>query len=458
MLPPEHVRMRIHPWARRVGLIIFLVVLSGCGDTLSNEEAPLLVRAVDQDIESVGGITPHTDRETADLNVYVDRSLSMRPYTTGGQSAYFDLLGTLDGQLAGQVNFFGFGYPSQDEEQVVRPVDAVLLEEADTYAWVNNDYASLFDDLPPTEPHLIISDGVQSDPQQGARQRGIVRSIGAWLETGGVFTLLAYRGPYEGTYYHEVPTTGAIAYSCSDRPFYGFGFFPSVAAKQKYLEILEANGVEAVHEVTIGTSSASVVPRERAHPSGEDERRGERLFRGITDHRGTHPDVGHVFSGQVTDPNASAGSPLQFDVSIDSTALPWRALSDENRERVMRALEPTFAHWRIDTLQVEQNTVALAKTDVPRVFDTDTVLRGPWQAHVDASLAYTPPERKQRLASVIQLGVGPTGANQLIPNGLSTRRDDSARACSQTLNIQQTMGAVLREHYVLGEALLVTEW
>ncbi|PEN07932.1 hypothetical protein CRI93_05665 [Longimonas halophila] len=440
------------------GLLALLIVLSGCGEPLSNEEAPLLVEEVNRQIESVGDMTPPPEQDVGDLQVYVDRSVGMRPYTLGGASVYFDLLETLDGQLAGQVDFHGFGYPSQEQGQVVEPVDALFMEDPAAYTWVNNDYESLFADLDPDQPHLIISDGVQSEPEEGARFGGIVNSIGAWLETGGVFTLLAYRGPYEGTYYHEVPDTGAISYSCSDRPFYGFGFFPSVAAKQEYIEILEANGVETVHQITIGTSSASVVPREHSHPANEDQRRGERLFRSLTDHRNTHPDVGHVFSGQVANPDASAGSPLQFDVSVDSTTLPWRTLSGTDRERVMNALEPTFQHWRIDTLSVGNRQVALTETNAPRTFDTRATVRDTWHAHVDALLSHSPQQRKERIASVVQIGLGPTGANRLIPNDLSVRRDAAASACSQTLNIQPTMGAVIREHYVLGEALLVTEW
>lgn len=445
-------------WMSWAGLLALLVVMVGCVDPpLSDDEAPPLVEEINRHIESVGDITPHPEQEVGDLQVYVDRSASMRPYTLGGESVYFDLLSTLDGQLAGQVDFYGFGYPSQEQGQVVEPADPFFLEDPDAYLWVNNDYGPLFADLDPDQPHLIISDGVQSAPEEGARFGGIVSSIGAWLETGGIFTLLAYRGPYDGTYYHEVPEIGSIAYSCDDRPFYGFGFFPSVAAKQEYLNILEANGVETAHEITIGTSSTSVELRERAHPV-DDQRRGERLFRSLTDHRDTHPDVGNVFSGRVANPNASPGAPLQFDVSVDSTVLPWRTLSEANRERVMDALQPTFQHWRIDTLSVANSNVVLTKTDEPRIFNTDATVHDTWQAHVDASMSYVPQQRRERIASVVQLGLGASGANRLIPDDLSVRRDDDPSACSQTLNIQQTMGAVIREHYVLGEALLVTEW
>ena len=438
-------------------MLALLVLISGCGEILSTKEAPLLVDAINEHIKSVGDITPPAKAEVGDLQVYVDRSASMRPYTSTRNGAYANLLRTLDGQLAGQIDFYGFGYPSEEQGQVVSATRALLLEDPSAYVWVNNDYGSLFSNLEPDQSHLIISDGIQSEPEEGARFGGIVSSIGEWLETGGVFTLIAYRSPYEGTYYHEAPTKGAIAYNCSDRPFYGFGFFPSVSAKQEYLAILEANDIAATHQLTIGTSSASVAPRERAHPV-EDQRRGERLLRSFTDHRGTHPDVGHVFSGQVVDPKGGAGSPLQFDVSVDSTSLPWRALSDADRERVMDALEPTFQHWHLDTLSVANDNAVLTETDAPRIFNTGSTPHSTWQAHVDASISYAPKQRQRRIASVVQVGLGPTGANQLIPDALTTNRDDYEEACSQTLNIQKTMGAVVREHYVLGEALLVTEW
>lgn len=97
----KHIRIRSRMcWT---GLLALLIVLSGCGDTLPEEQAPLLVEEINRHIESVGNITPHAEQEAGDLQVYVDRSLSMRPYTTGGESVYFDLLSTIDGQLAGQV-------------------------------------------------------------------------------------------------------------------------------------------------------------------------------------------------------------------------------------------------------------------------------------------------------------------------------------------------------------------
>ena len=73
-------------------------------------------------------------------------------------------------------------------------------------------------------------------------------------------------------------------------------------------------------------------------------------------------------------------------------------------------------------------------------------------------MTYEPDTPPTRVASLLTLGVSPAGANTVIPDSYSTRRDDRPAKCSRTLNLQRTIGAVLREHYVLGRALLVTEW
>jgi hypothetical protein len=398
--------------------------------------------------------------EKADLGavqVYVDRTLSMRPFTAAGSSPYFTLLRGLDELLGDEARFYGFGYPTDDGGQVVRPADPVLLETPAQYTFVNNDYGPLFSGLETRKTHLVVSDGVQSEPRQGERFGEIATSIGRWIEQGGIFTLIVFRAPYDGPYYHEAPTVGTVDYRCDDRPFYVFGFFPSVAAKTDLLDILEGGGASPFYTLTVGEVSAAVRAQENAPPQDPTAPRGPRLLASFETHGDSSPRIHHVYSGRPATKTGTV-SPLRFTVAFDSTRTPWSRLTASARERVARSLEPSFQHWRIDTLSVPRKTVSLTRLSAPDLVDPIARLgESSWTAQLKTPLSFTPPERT-RIASLLTIGLSPAGANSLVPDALSTRRDDRPAACSRTLNIQPMIGVVLREHYVLGRALLVTEW
>lgn len=445
-------------WLAVIAGIVFL--LSGCnGDVISDPESEALVSHLAKETPSVGSITPLPQDVRDRVDVYVDRSLSMQSFTRAERSSYFNVLSELDGLLAGSIQFYGFGFPSEQQGQVTEPINAVLLEEASSYTYLNNDYGALFGSLEPGSghTHLVVSDGVQSDVD-GPRFGEVVASIGDWIEQSGVFSLMVYRAPYRGTYYHEVPTTGRVQYNCDDRPFYIFGFFPSVQAKNEILEILKGGDVAPEHVITIGEASASVVAQENGLPP-LGERRGPRVLASFTNHSVSSPNINHVYSGRPT--KGDKGTPLHFEVRFDSTA-PWTSLSDNDMRQVAESLEPSFRHWRIDTLEVNPENVVLAPTTAPNVFDVDTQLDRDQSrtAHLITSMAHAPggARDRERIASVLTVGLSPNGANRLIPGSLSTRRDDRPSACNRTLNIQRTIGAVLREHYIVGRALLVTQW
>jgi hypothetical protein len=444
-----------------VGAAIFVLVLilftTINSKVLSDKEAVPLVEAVFTQVTPQGGVMSAQGESLEQVRVYVDRTMSMRPFTTQRQSPYFNLLKGLDELLAGSVRFYGFGYPSDQGDQVVQTVEPVLLEEPTQYTFVNNDYGPLFSKLSPTETHLVISDGVQSEPEQGERFGGLVSPIGRWIEQGGVFSLIAFRAPYEGTYFHEAPTVGRIEYSCDDRPFYIFGFFPSVKAKTELLDILKGGGVSPFYSLTVGEASASVRARANEPPEDPTAPRGPRVLTAFSTHGDSSPKVSHVYSGRSAKKGGNV-SPLQFAVTFDSTSGLWSRLSEDAMGRVARSLDPSFRHWRIDTLSVPRKKASLTRLRAPEVIESTSHLgessRNAW---LETSLSFNPDQR-MRLASLLTVGLSPAGANSLVPDALSTRRDDRAAACSRTLNIQPMIGVILRKHYVVGRALLVTEW
>jgi len=440
-----------------VFILIVVLFTTINSEVLSDREAGPLVDAVFDEVTAQGGVMATRDGSLKQVRVYVDRTLSMRPFTTPGQSPYFDLLEGLDALLAGKIQFRGFGYPSEEEGQVVKSADPVLLEEASQYTFVNNDYGPLFSSLSPQKTHLVVSDGVQSEPTQGERFGEIVTSIGGWIKKGGVFSLVAFRAPYRGTYYHEEPTVGKMEYSCDNRPFYIFGFFPSVEAKKELLDILESGEVSPFYTLTVGEASASVRARASKPPEDPTAPRGPRVLTAFNRHGESSPEVNHVYSGRPAKKNGSV-SPLQFTVTFDSTSALWSRLSTDATKRVARSLDPSFRHWRIDTLSISQENVSLTPLRTPELVEaTAQTGKSSRTARLETSLSFTP-EQRMRLASLLTVGVSAAGANSLIPDALSARRDDRASACSRTLNIQPMMGVILREHYVLGRALLVTEW
>jgi hypothetical protein len=437
-----------------LGIVLFSI---GCRGVLYDEEAPLLVEEVFTDVSPQGGVMSTEKADLGAVQVYVDRTLSMRPFAAAGSSPYAALLRGLDDLLYSDSQFYGFGYPTDDGGQVVRPADPVLLETPAQYTFVNNDYGPLFSELETGKTHLVVSDGVQSEPRQGERFGEIVTSIGRWIEQGGIFTLIVFRAPYDGPYYHEVPTVGTVNYRCDDRPFYAFGFFPSVAAKTELLDILEDGGVSPFYTLTVGEVSAAVRAQENAPPKDSTVPRGPSLLTSFEKHGDSSPKIHHVYSGR---PATKIGtvSPLRFTVAFDSTRTLWSRLTASGRERVARSLEPSFRHWRIDTLSVPSKTASLTRLSAPELVDpTARPGESSWTAQLKTPLSFTPPELT-RIASLLTIGLSPAGANSLVPDALSTRRDDRPAACSRTLNIQPMMGVVLREHYVLGRALLVTEW
>jgi len=426
----------------------------GCGGP-SPDEIDSVVSKIDRDNN------PDTLIGLKTFKVFVDRTLSMKPFAKKGSGPYGRMIRILDNVFATRSSFYGFGYRTREGDQDIDPVSAVQLQDPSKYQWVNNDYARLFSSFKSAgdTSRLVISDGVQSDVEGGERFRRIVRAIGNWIEGGGVFSLLAYRAPYEGTYYHEAPEQGRIEYECPDRPFYVFGFFPSQNAFHDLSSVLEDEGFLPVHQVLIGETVSQVSPHWEALPTSGGQR-GARLLNGFKDYEGKE-GLHNVYYGR---PILNEGeAKVRFDATIDLQDFPWRGLSSQELERVVTTMEPSVRSWATNSFQ--SDTASTRFLGSKRIGGSDTEIRilsksdSVWTAGIQMPLSHGPPEEGSRLmASVLSLHPSPTGANRLIPSELSTRRDDRSSACSRTLNLRPMLGAVLRQHYVIGKTVLVTDW
>ncbi len=395
------------------------------------------------------------------FKVFVDRTLSMKPFIGEGESLYDQVIRILDNRFATKSSFYGFGYRTQKGKQHVDPISALNLQDPSSYQWVNNDYAELFSSFSSFKDtsRLVISDGVQSDVRGGERFRRIVKSIGDWVDGGGVFALLAYRAPYRGTYYHEVFEPGRIEYDCSDRPFYVFGFFPSVSAFKDLSGVLFDEGFTPAHQILIGETEAKVSPYKWALSEGQEDR-GRRLLNGFKDYGG-EGNLRNVYYGRSILNDGDAN--LRFNISFDLEEYPWRGLSGRELERVVETMEPSIRSWSVNSVQ--KDTASTQPLGTRRVEGSEAEVRilsksdSIWTAGVQIPLFERPQKGgRQLMASVLSLNPSPTGASRLIPSELSTGRDDRASACSSTLNLQPMLGAVLRQHYVIGRTMLLTDW
>lgn len=402
-------------------------------------------------------------QDNPEMRVYVDCSLSMAPYTSADASPYRTVLQATDNLFGGTSSFFCFGFPSKTESQVVQPVRTGALLSPDAYGYVNNDYGILFqnflpDDGQPSTTHIVMSDGVQSSPTGGARFARIVDAIGAWVHEGGIFALLTYRTPYRGTYYNEVPQPGQVTYNCGDRPIHLFGFFPSPDALDSFVEVMETE-VTADYRIRVGLPAARLMPTDELAdapiPSG-----GLHKPRDVTSY--LTPDVtGDVNAGIVT--GGGSLTSLTYGVRFDPEAAPWSTVEADVRRQIFSSADVTLtahqiANWAggpADTLSVTplpDDGIRLMSDPEWAVVNDSLVT---YQFPVDVSF---PKSGRNHVALDVQLGLSPNGANRLVPGSLSTQVDADPRACSRTLNLGRTLGAILRNHYIVGRSLTFLQW
>ena len=427
-------------------LLLVLGALTGCDPAIDDAVATEVSRTLTAPTE--------TAIQLGNTFAYVDLSASMRPYTAGSDGALRRLVQALDNALGAQL--YGFGFPDEESGQVVDRVAGSSALLASRFDRVNNDYGVLFAAIADSArgTHLVISDGVQSDPEEGARYRPAIEAVRQWLGGGGVFGLMTFRTPYEGRYYSEVLAaegqSAGVDYACDDRPLHVFAFAPDAAALAAIRENLEAMGLETAYDLVIGPETATLRPEETA-PSGEGARRIPALA-SLIDHEPTTGQA--VYSARPVGPRDEAKR-LPFRLAIDLATEPWRGLSDEERQRVLTAAELDLDAQRLGNLR-RGDTLAYEPLDA----DVRVEVAGADSAgatYVAAARLPGSVEGLNVIAWQATARLSTTGAYALVPAALSTADDRTNDACSQTLNVRPFLAALLREHFVLGRSLLLTE-
>jgi len=403
-------------------------------------------------------LSPTRGAELEQINVYVDRSASMRPYSEVSATPYHQLLDAFGNLFGDSASFYGFGFPEQDQGQVVQPARASILKEASSYYFQHNDYAALFDSLTHDgSAHIVISDGVQSDATSGNRFSGIVESVGSWIEQGGVFALITYRVPYRGQYFHEMPQPGSVQYECSDRPLHLFGFFPSEKLYHELVEVLKADGLVPSFQLPIGVPALQITPMRSTGETSQGQR-GERIMSAFNEHGAAN--IRPVYSGRVVSEREFV--PLHFGVRLNQNELPWDGLTQEQIQTVLQQLDPTLRAWRISGVREEDLRLVEIPNGQLETQNPSVKVRSAdssRQAQITFPARRPDTEGRQRyFAWSLDIRPSAVAANNLVPESMSTTNDSISENCSRTLNLHRMLGTVLREKQILGSSLLVTEW
>ena len=425
-------------------LLLALLASAGCDPAINDTVAAEVSRTLAAPSETAvrpGGVS-----------AYVDRSASMKPFAASSDGALRQLVQALDNTLGARM--YGFGFPTEDGGQVVERMAGSSALLGSRFDYVNNDYGALFAAIADSArgTHLVISDGVQSDPDEGARYRPAIEAVRRWLGGGGVFEIMTYRTAYQGRYYSEVlaaeDQSAGVTYSCDDRPLHVFAFAPDAAALTAIRENLEAMGLETAYDLVIGPETAMFRPEESA-PAGE---RRVPALASFVDHEPTTGQA--VFSARPVGPRDEAKR-LPFRLAVDSAAEPWRGLSEAERQRVLAAAELTFDARLLGNLRRGD---ALAYDPVAADVQVEVAAASADGAtYVAAARLPDSVEGLNVIAWQATARLSTAGAYALVPAALSTADDRTDEACGQTLNIRPFLAALIHEHFVLGRALLLTE-
>lgn len=426
---------------------------------------PLVV----QKVRTQPGMLTQTDPTYAlgRVEVYVDQSLTMQPYAAAGAGApYGQFLNHLHESMGGKVAYYGFGYAGRgDSAQTVAPVGIEEVLAPRTYTRVNNDYGALFQGFGDTKAtRVVVTDGVQSDRDAGARFGGVVEGAQAHLARGGVFAAYVYRSPYRGVYYPEAASCpGQMRYACEGRPFVAFVFAPSRSALDAFARYATGGGLRPVASVrSYGDLAVTLAEETVPAAAAAGERRGPRPtrvvsnvrevpvqgFRGIT--------MARVREAAVDD---DGFLPLQFDLEMPETEA--RRLGPEGVRAAFASLRPKLQAWAVTGRPGRDLKVDSARS----VFLKDQ----------GAAPQLTVTGRKARLVVPVRRPDGlPEGARQiawlatfrtaegeavgLVPGDVSTSVDCQADACERALNLRPLLGAILNRTYAAGQLLLLTDW
>lgn len=455
--------------ARPLGLLMLLGLLAACNGDPAKIVAEVAPQVVDQLPGDVSGIVDEDEAPLGHVDVYVDLSYSMQPYLSGGDTTPFHrFLNGLHNNLGGDlVSFSGFGFERGADVQRVAPLTIGEALAASSYVLLNNDYEDLlarFGGLDTTR--LVVTDGVQSDPEAGARFGGIVAEARRWIEGGGAFAALLYRSPYRGTYYPEaaVCTASRVHFECPDRPFVVLAFAPSAGALDRLLAVIKSV-VPSEHVVRIGGSAGLGLSLVAEADPPEGQRRRQRLIREPRTVR--VPRFQPVEWGRVDTRAVGEDGflPLQFDVRLAGGEALWQQMGPEEQERFITGLRPRLRAWSFDSKPRGGEGIGI---DSVGVFQDLGGSRVAWQpdpadstlvARLTVPVQRPEPARTRERHVAWVLTLEPfENLGGLVPAGYSTEVDCTNETCAQTLNLAPLLGAILRDLYLPGRQLFVTEW
>lgn len=457
-----------------VAVLVSLIFLMSRGNELSERQTETVVREVlaqyrNGEPGTSGDLSGIVEQQQpiGRVEVYVDRSLSMRPYVQARSEELFRLVGTLDDFIESQVELFGFGYAQRsDTVQRITPIRATTLRESSTYAYANNDYAALIGTFEHDgTTHLIVTDGVQSDPEEGARLASVAEALDRWVREGGTFGILFYRTAYRGQYYTDLGGPSP-RYNCADRPFLVFVLAPSSRAIDDLVSLLGPS-LRPDHEIRMSGSDLAIQPVEETPPP-DGARRGVRVV----------PSIAPMFVEgyrsiyRITVRDAVADErggfvPVPFDVSLDLEARPWTTLGEAGARQFLQNLEPRLHAWSLDPRAMSDTTGAAAARAALTAVDVSqqpaSLTFGADDPAGTLTARYVVPVRRpddDGRQYVFLLALFPNGANAraLVPASYSTDDDRDPSQCSRILKLQRLVGGIMLRNYAPGQALLLAEW
>ena len=452
------------------GLILCILVLgTGCGsDAVVSESA---VRTIVADIQSgndiagpdiSGVVTLDSDRLDS-IETYIDGSLSMLPYGREPGTAFFSLTDILGDYVLSESQFRLFGYASAgDSVQTIVRIDPTEALQRGTYSFANNDYASLFESFPSdNKTRVIITDGVQSEPVEGARINRVSQAVYDRVAAGGTFAVMVFRQPYVGQYYSDLTTEDPM-YSCSDRPLVAFVMAPSALAVEELRQMVSKE-VNLDHFVRVSGSDLKLTPvsvREAAQRGLETTTQRGLRNPAVSQIVGVAPLV-HTADLRTTSQGGASVAPIHIEVSLMLNEAPWNTIPLDEIESFVGTLEIEPYLWvrrkvDRDSFSVVHVPIRVGQPTVsPLVQQGDTM-----SVVVELSL-----ERPAELTRIdremyLYLAARPTEtlSRNLVPEAFSTNDDRSATSCSQVLKLERLIGSIMLNNYVPGQALIRLNW
>jgi hypothetical protein len=447
------------------------MLLAGC-DSMTPEAraerlAPLLVTQIRSGVGGDLSGIEDVDQHLGHIDVYIDRSLTIQPYDRSPESRFGGLVGLFDDFIASEVSFFGFGFASrEDGAQVVQRLAAQEAFDSATYTFANNDYAALFRTFRHDgSTRIVITDGVQSDPDGGARLSQVSSELNRWVTAGGTFAALLYRNPYHGQYYSDLPGDDPW-YDCQDRPLIVFVLAPSSQAIDDLLGRL-GQSLRPEHIVRISGNDLVIRPIGETLPDS-GQRRGLRVARDIDNQlvKGFKPIHTQVVIGRAG--NESAGFvPLQFEAVLAVGDHPWKSLGPEGSARFVQQLRPEIHGWAVDERRLAERTLSDSSHPVPVVpvlLDTRSPAVSKPQVDGDSiRIRFTiplrrPPAERNDFAFLVTLRPSEEGSLAMIPPTFSADDDRPADACGRALKLRRLLGGIVLRNYRPGRTLLLANW